>query len=180
MLHNQKLWMIVKQKPSKVNLRPYNTVILKLLKSNMNLQFSISAYAMLTWLTSYLCKPEYTVSELMKKASKETYSKDIRDKMHSIGNIFLTKRKVSTHKTIKQLLPLSMTHSNIYVLYVAIDLKNKRARMLKSLLNLKNMLPDDKNVFESNIDKYENRPDNLTYIQTSHSVVSAKRQVMYG
>ena len=58
----------------------------------MNIQFVTGVYAMLTYLTSYLCKPEHTMSELMKKASKGAYGKDIRGEMHSIGNIFLTKR----------------------------------------------------------------------------------------
>ena len=50
---------------------------------------------MLTYLTSYLCKPEDTVSELMQK--------DVEGKMLSIGNIFLTKREVSTHEAIKSI-----------------------------------------------------------------------------
>ena len=72
----------------KVNIRPYNPVILKLVKSNMNLKFVTGVYIMITYLTSYLCKPNYAMSELMKKASKEAYGKDIKSKMHSIGNTF--------------------------------------------------------------------------------------------
>ena len=58
---------------------------------------------MLTYLTSFLCKPEHAMSELMKKASKEAYGKDIKGKMLSIGNTFLTKREVSTHEAIKSI-----------------------------------------------------------------------------
>ena len=80
----------------------------------MNTQFVTNVYTMLTYLTAYLCKPEHRMSELMKKASKEAYG--IRGKMHSIGNIFLTKREVSTHEAIKRVLSLPMRHSNIDVL----------------------------------------------------------------
>ena len=79
----------------------------------MNLQIVTGVYAMLTYLTSYLCKREHTVSKLMRKASKEIYGKDIKDKMLSISNIFLSKRKVSTHETIKGVLSLPTRHSNI-------------------------------------------------------------------
>ena len=72
---------------------------------------------MLTYLTSYLCKPEHAMSELKKKASKEAYGKDIKDKILSSGNTFLTKREVSTHEAIKRVLSLPMRHSNIDVLY---------------------------------------------------------------
>ena len=54
-----------------------------------------------------------------------------------------------------------MRHSNIDALYVFTGLKKNRTRMLKSLSILEKMHPDDTNVFAPNIDKYENRPDNL-------------------
>ena len=102
------------------------------------------------------------MSELMKKASKEAYGKDIKGKMLSIGNTFLTKCKVSTLAAIKRVLSLPMRHSNIDVLYVPTGLKMNRTRMLKSLSTLEKMYPDDTNVFASNIiDKFKNRPDNL-------------------
>ena len=73
---------------------------------------------MLTYLTLYLCKSEHAVSEIMKKTSKDDYGKDIKGKILSIGNIFLTKREVSTHEAIKKVLSLAMKHSNIDALYV--------------------------------------------------------------
>ena len=123
--------ILFKRKPCEVNIGPCKKVILEHLKSN--LQFVTGVYAMLTYLTSYLCKPEHAMSELMKKASKEAYGKDIKGKMLSIGNTFLTKREVSTHEAIKRVLSLPMRHSNIEVLYVPTGLKKNRTRMLKSL-----------------------------------------------
>ena len=105
----EKRSILYKRKPCEVNIGPYNTVILQLLKANMNLQFVTVVYAMLTYLTSFLCKPEHAMSELMKKASKEAYGKDIKGKMLSIGNTFLTKREVST---------LHMKQSKEYCLYL--------------------------------------------------------------
>ena len=67
----------------------------------MNLQFVTGVYAMLTYLKSYFCQPKHAISKLMKTASKEVYGKDIKGKIFSIGNTFLTKRKVSTHEVIK-------------------------------------------------------------------------------
>ena len=107
----------------------------------MTIQFVAGVHATLTYLTSYLCKPENTVSELMKKASKETCGKD----MDSVVSIFLTKREVSTHETIKRVLSLPMRHSNIDFLYVPTDLKTNRTRMLKSQSILEKMHPEDTN-----------------------------------
>ena len=84
------------------------------------------------------------MSELVKKASKEAYGKDIRSKIHAIGNS-------------KSVLSLPMRHSNVDVLYVHTGLKKNRTRMLKSLSFLEKMHPDDTNIFASNIiGKHEN------------------------
>ena len=123
---------------------------------------------MLAYQTSYLCKPEHTMREAMKKTSKEVYGKYMGGKMHYIGNVFLTKYEVSMHEAVKRVLSLLMRHLNIDVLYVPAGLKKNRTRILKSLSILEEMHPDDKNVFASNIiDKYENQPDDL------HSLCSA-------
>ena len=117
---------------------------------------------MLIYQTSYLCKPERAMSEIMKKDSEEAYGEDIKGKMFSIGNTFLTKHEVSTNEAIKRVLSLPMRHPNIDVPYVSAGLKKNRTRMLKSLSVLEKMYPDDTNVLAVNIiDKYENRPDNL-------------------
>ena len=79
---------------------------------------------MLTYLTSYLCKPEHHMSELMKKATKEAYGKSVKNKMRDIGNIFITKREVSTSEAIKRVLSLPLRHSNVDVKYIATGLKN--------------------------------------------------------
>ena len=112
----RKVSALYKRKPCEVNLGPYHTVILKLLKCKMNLQFVSGVYRMLIYLTPYLCKPEHEMSKLMKKAPKKAYGKFIKGKMYSIGNTFLTKCKVSTHEAIKRVLSLPIRHSNIDVL----------------------------------------------------------------
>ena len=110
----------------------------------------------------------------MKKASKETYGKDIKGKMLCIGNTFLTKPEGSTHEAIKRVFTLPMRYSNIDVLYVPTGLKKNRTRMLKSLSTLEKMHLDDTNVFASNIiEKYKNWPNNL------HSVCLAEFESSY-
>ena len=74
----KKVSILYKRKPCQVNIGSYNTVILKLLKSNINLQFVTGVYAMLTYLISYLCKPKHTISELMKMAQNVKVLVDFR------------------------------------------------------------------------------------------------------
>ena len=71
--------------------------------------------------------------------------------MYCIGNIFLTKREVSTQEAIKKILPLPMRYSNVDVLYLPAYLEKNGTIMLKSLTALEKVHPDDTNVFASNI-----------------------------
>ena len=83
-----------KRNPSEVNIGPYNTFILPLLQANMNIQYVTGMYVKLIYLTSYLRKPEHTMSELMKKNAKEATGKEVIQKLHANGNIFFTKHEV--------------------------------------------------------------------------------------
>ena len=73
---------------------------------------------MLTYLTSYLCKPEHTMNEFMKNGSKESYVRNVQEKMSAIGNVFTTKCETSTHEAIKRVLSLPLRTSNIAMTYV--------------------------------------------------------------
>ena len=83
-----------------VSTEPCNMVILILLKANTNLQHVTGIFAMLTYLTSDLCKPDHHMSELMKKPSKDAYKKNVKGKICCIDNIFLIKLKVLIHEAI--------------------------------------------------------------------------------
>ena len=74
-------------------------------------------------LTSYLGKPEYHINELMKKASKEAYNKNVKYKMWCICNVFMIKQlSVSMHGAIQIVLSMCMRHSNNFV-YIPTDVK---------------------------------------------------------
>ena len=158
----KKVSIIYKRRPIEKDISPYNTVILSLLKSNMNIQFVTGVYGLLTYLTSYLCKPEHTMGELMKKASKEATGEDMKGKLRKIGNVFLTKREISTHEAIKRVLSLPMRTSNIDVIYLDTGLKKNRTRILKPQNMLDMMDPEDTKVYATNIiERYTKRPDEL-------------------
>ena len=120
----KKVPTLYKQKSCEVNIWPYDNVILRLSKSNMDLKFVTGVYA---YIPSIMFMQTQTCNEkTYKKASKEVYGNDIKGKMLSIGNTFLTKCKVSVHKSIKRVLSLPIRHSNIVILYVPTSLKKKQ------------------------------------------------------
>ena len=157
--------VVYKRRPCEQNVSTYNTVVLSLMKSNMNIQFVTGHYGVLKYLTSYMCKPERATSELMKKAAKEATNKGVQEKLYAIGNVFITKREVSTDEAIVRSLSLPMRSSKIDTEFLVTGYKENRTRSLKPRAILETMDPDDENVYAPNIlDKYMHRPDHLKEI----------------
>ena len=147
----QKLSLIYKRRPAEKCISPYNPILLNSLKSNMNLQFVTGVYGLLSYLTSYLCKPEKNMSEMMKKALKDSSGKNEMGKMKVIGNVYKTKREVSLAEAVKRTLSLPLRSSNIDVIYIQTGLKENRTRMLKEQSVIDMMDPDDTNVYKTNL-----------------------------
>ena len=138
---------------------------------------------MLAYLTSYLCKAEHGMSELMKKASKEAGSEPVRQRLRKVGDIFLKNRELSTHECIVRVLSLPMRTSNIGVIFIPTGLKEQRTRMLKPAGILDTMDPDDPNIYCTNfLERYANRPnelENLCYADfaTNYKPISEEKDI---
>ena len=96
----------------------------------MNLQYVTGIYRLFTYLTSYLCKSERTMGELMRKAFKEFSSDGVKG-LKKAGNVYLKTREISTHETIAHTISLSSGLSNINVIYLPSGLKKNRIWMWK-------------------------------------------------
>ena len=69
------------------------------------------------------------MSELMKKAAKESSSQGVKDQLRLIGNVFIQKREVSTHEAVAKVISLPLRHSNIDIVYIPTGPKKNRTRM---------------------------------------------------
>lgn len=87
--------ILLKRKPAETCVNPYNPISMKALRANMDIQYIRDVWGCVAYITSYMCKPERSMSELMRNACKE--ANPVKDKLKSIGNVFLkVKRGVPT------------------------------------------------------------------------------------
>lgn len=126
----------------------------------MDIQFITDVWACVAYITSYMCKPEKSMSDLMHNACKE--SATVKDKLKSIGNVFLKSREVSQHEAIARLIGLPLRESNVPVMFVPTGFKHERTRLVKPRNILEKIDDEDTDVFLPNIiDKYMARPNKL-------------------
>ena len=78
--------VVLKRTTAEGFINQYNPFILKALRSNMDIQYITDVWACIAYITSYMCKPEKQMSDLMRNAVKE--ANDVRDKLKSIGDTF--------------------------------------------------------------------------------------------
>ncbi|XP_077978182.1 uncharacterized protein LOC144433703 [Glandiceps talaboti] len=155
--------IIFKRTPSEASINPYNPYILRALRANMDIQYITDVWGCIAYITSYMCKPEREMSDLMKNAVKEANT--TLDKLKAIGNTFLRSREVSQHEAITRLIGLPLRQTNIAVKYVPTGYEEDRTRMLKSMTELEQMDDDSESVYISSIlDKYAARPRSLENI----------------
>ena len=91
---SEKKTIILKRSISSVNTNPFNPYILKALRANMDIQFIVDAWSCIAYITSYICKPEKSMSKMMRNAVKESDS--LYDQLKSIGSFFEESRSFRT------------------------------------------------------------------------------------
>ena len=124
-----------------------------------------SIWACIAYITSYICKPEKTMSELMQKASKEANEKGVTDKLYHIANQLRKGREVSHHEAIMRCLSMPFRRSNVPVTFVATDFKENRTCILKQRSVLDTIEDDDTDIYMTTIhDRYAARPNSLEQI----------------
>ena len=91
----------------------------------MDIQIITSIWACVAYITSYICKPEKTMSDLMRKASRKASDGDISKQLYHVANQMRKGREVSHHEAIMRLLSIQFRRSNVPVVFVATDMKKK-------------------------------------------------------
>ncbi|WAR11360.1 hypothetical protein MAR_025540 [Mya arenaria] len=101
----------------------------------------------------------------MRKASKESADKNIKDKMYHIANQLRKGRKVSHHEAIMRVLSIPLMRSSKPVIFISTDYKEIRTRMLKPSSALKTLDDDDNDIYLPGIhEKYAARPSSLEHL----------------
>ena len=154
--------VMLKRDVHETNINNYNPSLLKIWRANMDLQYVFDAYACIMYVTSYLCKAEKTMSQLLRAASREANDEDVRKRLNKLGNVFLTHRELTSHEAVCRILSIPLRQSNQTVIFIPCGFPHSRTRLLKPKDQLKKLEVSSTSVFMTNlIDRYAARPDDL-------------------
>jgi putative transposon-encoded protein len=144
-------------------INPYNKEILARHKSNMDVQFVINSYALLSYITAYMMKANEKISKLMKTAIDDVKTKQNlkhREKLQFVANCWQNGSEISAQECVYHLLSMPLSNFSRSIVFILTFPKNERYQMVKNKDILQEMNPDSTNIYvDGLIEHYTCRPD---------------------
>ena len=159
----EKTMIVSKRSPADVWVNNYNPALLEAWNANMDIQFVENAYSCVMYMTSYVCKAEHELGEIMKEAQQEIAAgnDDLRTQMKKLGSVYFKHREVSVQEAVVRVCGLPLKDSSYDVVNVPTD--ENPVRMSKPLSQIQNVAKsnrDDDSIWMPNLyDRYTARPD---------------------
>lgn len=143
---------------------PFNPVILRHWKANMDIQMIGGPYGIACYICSYICKAEpdnlkNALAELVSSFRLQQQPKPLKDRMFSIGMCVLKQRTVSAQEAAYGLSDLDFIYTSRETVYLSALPPYKQFKRLRPQEEIDLMEPNSTNIFYSNIiDDYHERP----------------------
>ena len=120
-----------------------NSDILALWGGNMDLQIVIDKVATVMYVCNYMTKAEKAMEETLKRASKECRDDYIQTQMKIIKKEFLGKRAFGAPESVMRILSMWLMKKSRKVTSVNFEMKEERANLPKTQVQLSKMDDDD-------------------------------------
>lgn len=125
----------------------------------MDLQFVVSPYAAIHYITSYVTKDEREMGLVLQLVTKEMRNVHISKQMNKVADAFANSRAVSAQEAVYRLLGVPLYYSSFKTVWIPTGYPQQRIRILKSQSQLAAMEDDEPDIFLSNLlDRYAARP----------------------
>ena len=115
-----------------IYINPYNIEWLRAWNGNMDIQIVLDYFAVITYVTDYYAKDDTGTMEIIRAVLEDTSSKDLREKMKMISNVFLTHRQMGEAEAVYRLLPsMKLKKSNVGCQWLSLGRKEERSSRWK-------------------------------------------------
>ena len=123
---------VLKRTPAEASINGYNWHLLESIQSNMDLQFCIDSYAVVTYITDYLSKDETQMTSFLSKALKEAKSLPHRERMNHLKKTYIGKREIGLPEAIYRAIPsLHLQDSNIGTVFIQSGFPSNNSKFLR-------------------------------------------------
>ena len=164
--------IVMSRDVDELNVNNYNVEWMRNWDANLDIQIAIDFFAIITYITNYISKPDTTTVEIVKNAMRETPATDYKERMRIAANVFLKNRQIGESEAVYRLIPsLTLSMSNVSCQFVSTGVKDERSvRWIKATeeqlqSGVKAVQLDNQEGYffqqQTMWDKYLRRPDSL-------------------
>ena len=152
--------LFLKCRPCKIQINNYMKHCLEFWQANHDIQPSLSPYAMIQYILSYVTKTQKGMSAIMDQACRKAWhgSMDIKASVRDMGNAFLNAVETSAQEAACLVLQMPITRMSREVIFLHTSPPEEQTFLLKDLKALKGD-PESTDIQTQNIlTEYRNRP----------------------
>jgi ATP-dependent exoDNAse (exonuclease V) alpha subunit len=156
--------IFLKRAPRDCRSNAYNKKILLLMRSNMDIQFVLDAYACVGYIVDYINKSSRGLSRLLRLCIEDCRkgNKTIQQQMKACCDILYNSREVSAQEAAWLGLRLPMCVTTICVEFIHSGPPESRQKMLKNYSELEKLPPNSTDIYRQGlIDRYALRSDEM-------------------
>ena len=158
--------VVLKRQLNEVFVNNYNPSFLLAWQANMDIQFAVDHYAIVTYIADYFTKDDSGLTQVLQKAVKDTkYTNDF-DRLNYLKQVFFTHRQVNVCEATYRLIPgLNLKGSNVTCIFISSGFPGNRTVKL-------NRVCEDDEVDVDQLDDEEIDEENFYHNVTDHNVVT--------
>ena len=120
--------VVQKRDLDEIYINSYNIEWLRAWNGNMDIQVVLDYFAVITYVTDYYAKDDTGTMEVIKAALAQTNTNDLKEKMRTVANVFLTHRQMGEAEAVYRLLPsTNLKKSNVTSQWVSLGVKDERS-----------------------------------------------------
>ena len=142
--------VILERKPSEIWVNNYNPTMMLAWQANMDIQFCMDSYAIITYITDYLTKGDAGLTKELRKALKETKNCNNFEQLNYLKLTYFKNKQVSVAEATYRLIRgLDLKKSSIACIYLATGYPKNRSSFFRPAKSAEKPV-DTENVSEEN------------------------------
>ena len=120
--------VVQKRDLDEMYINSYNVEWIRAWNGNMDIQIVLDYFAVITYVTDYYAKDDTGTMEVIKAALAQTNTNDLKEKMRTVANVFLTHRQMGEAEAVYRLLPsTNLKKSNVTCQWLSLGEKKDRS-----------------------------------------------------
>ena len=113
---------------NEIYINSYNPEWIRAWNGNMDIQIVLDYFAVITYVADYYAKDDTGTLEVIKAALAQSNSSDLKERMRTVSNVFLSHRQMGEAEAVYRLMPsMTLKKSNVGCQWVSLDTKEERS-----------------------------------------------------